>query len=1110
MPGKSVISILLVSALFLLAGCKGRYKNQESIKLFSLLKSSQTGIDFENTLVETDDVNPLQYENSYNGGGVSIGDVNNDGLADIYFSGNVVDNKLYLNKGSLKFSDVTDIAGVKGRNSWKTGTSMADVNGDGLIDIYVCHSGNLPGKQRANELFINYGNNENGVPVFKEEAERYGLADSAFSNHTAFFDYDRDGDLDMILLNHSPVRFNNLDESNIKYMLHKKDLLTGLKLYEQNSDGIFHDVSDSAHLSTVRLNYNLGVAIADINGDGWTDFYISNDYLAPDYLYINNGDGTFTDSIRSMLTATSQFSMGNDVADINNDGLPDIYTLDMLPEDNHRQKILFANDNYEIFNLRVKTGLHSQYMRNMLHVNNGDGSFSEIGQLAGVSNTDWSWAPLFSDLDNDGWKDLFVSNGYYRDYTNLDFLKYMGEYLRDNEGRVQKKHLLELVKKMPSSNQRNYAFKNNHGVSFSNTGEYWGLDKIANSNGAAYGDLDNDGDVDLVVNNINKEAFVFENNTQAGGDNHFLAVKLNGAGKNTLGIGAKVYVFSSGSMQYQEQTVSRGFQSSVSPLLHFGLGKQSMIDSVKIIWASQKQQVVKNMKEPDTTLVVNESNASYPPLQLKLTQSNIFKIASGLIEFKHIENDVNDFKRQPLLINSLSYSGPAVTKGDVNSDGLADLFVGGASGQSGSLFIQKPSGKFIKTNNPVFNEDAGCEDIDAVFFDVDNDNDMDLLVCSGGYDNFLPGDSALQPRLYLNNGKGAFSRAPNRIPNISAAGGCIAVADINGDGFSDIFWGGRIVPGNFPIIPNSYIFINNGLGSFTDNTIAIAPSLSKSGMISDAVFEDINGDSKPDLITCGDWMPIKIWINENNQLRDKTNLYFDKSYTGWWNKIVVEDINNDGIKDIIGGNYGLNTQCKASDSEPAELLYKDFDGNGAIDPLFCFYIQHKSFPYISRDELLDQISIMRRRFPDYKSYADATVKEIFTPEELKGHNALSVNCLTSKIFLSNKGHKFSAVDLPIEAQYAPVFALQISDFNNDGKKDLLVGGNITYSTIKIGSCLANYGMLFLGDNLGRFKYVPQFISGLHVKGDLRAIEHIGNNTILFGVNNSHIQAYRYQ
>jgi len=639
-----------------LAGCGRRSGDKEAgdtggNPLFTLLSPEQTHVDFSNTLTEGLNTNVLMYEYFYNGGGVATGDLNGDGLPDLYFTGNMTDNKLYLNKGHMQFEEVTAIAGVAGRpGPWKTGVTMADVNGDGKLDIYLCYSGNVKAEKRQNQLFINQGNDKDGVPHFIDQAQQYGLADEGYSTQAVFFDYDRDGDLDMFLLNHSPIQLPVLDEVNTAEALKRQNSPNGVRLY-RNDNGVFKNVTAEAGISSSDLTYGLGAAIDDVNGDGWPDIYISNDYTIPDFLYINNGDGTFTNKLQSSLGHTSQFSMGNNISDINNDGLPDIFTLDMLPEDNHRQKLLFAPDNYEKFNLTLNTGFYYQYMRNMLQINNGNGTYSEIGQLSGLSNTDWSWAPLFADYDNDGWKDLFVTNGYTRDFTNMDFVKYMGDYMKDR--RLMRKDIYDLVQKMPSSQVKSYLFKNNGNLTFTNTSTAWGITQSSNSNGAAYVDLDNDGDLDLVVNNINQPAFIYQNEASKQLDNHYLQVKLNGAAKNTQGVGAKVIIYVKDKKQYLEQMPSRGFQSSVSPVLHFGLGKDSKIDSLRVIWQQGKEQVLKNVKG-DQQLTLNEKDAKGNFQIAKIPQSLFTEVKSPVVNTQE-KNNLNDFKRQPLLVNPLSF-----------------------------------------------------------------------------------------------------------------------------------------------------------------------------------------------------------------------------------------------------------------------------------------------------------------------------------------------------------------------------------------------------------------------------------------------------------------------
>lgn len=1103
----SVLFLFIFSLfLFLLSACTLSYKKENTNKLFTLLPPDSTGVRFINKIIEDENVNPLQYENSYNGGGAAIGDINNDGFDDIYLTSNRYGNKLYLNHGNFKFEDITTKAGVAGRLSWCTGVTMADVNGDGFLDIYVCHSGNLPGSQRANELFINKGPGEKGIPVFTEQAQAFGLADSAFSNQAAFFDYDTDGDLDMVLLNHSPIRFNNLDEAGIQYLMKKTDSLTGLKLF-RNDNGFFKEVTRQSGLRNSRLNFNLGVSVADVNNDGLPDMYVSNDYLAPDYLYINKGDETFKDELAQSLSCTSAFSMGNDIADINNDGWPDIYTLDMLPEDNHRQKLLFSNDNFELFDMTVKAGLNAQYMRNMLHVNDGNGSFSEIGQLANVSNTDWSWAPLLADFDNDGWKDIFVSNGYLRDYTNLDFLKYMGDYLRDKQGAIQKSNLLELVKKMPASNVKNYAFKNSGNLRFKDKSAEWGLDAVSNSNGAAYADLDNDGDLDLVVNNINKPAFIYKNNTDK--SKGFLRVHLAGEGKNSFGTGAKVQLFINGMQQVQEQSMTRGFESSVSPVMVFGTGNATKIDSLIVTWSGKKRQKMINISSRQE-IVLKEADAIIIDKPVNNPIESIFtSIATSPVNFIHHQNAANDFKRQPLLINALSYSGPCMVKGDINGDGKEDLFIGGAAGFAGAVYIQTNNQKFTKIKEAALELDAACEDACAVFFDANADGKPDLFVASGGYASLQPGDTLLQSRLYLNDGFGHFKRAVNAIPKVFTSSGTVAVGDINGDGFHDLFVGGRVIPGRYPETPFSCIFLNNGKGIFRDATQDICPAIRNAGMFTTAIFADLDGDKKEELITAGEWMPVQIWKSANGKLQDKTSDFIQNSPTGWWNTVQVKDINGDGKPDIIAGNYGLNCQWKASKEEPVEMLYKDFDENGAIDPIFCYYINGKSYPYVGRDELLEQMSVMRTRFTDYKAYADADIAKIFSAEELKDAKKLTATIMETKVWVSNSAGKLVEKNLPMEAQFSPVFAISVNDFNGDGKMDLLLGGNIKYSRVKISLNESNKGQLFLGDGKGSFRYVTQPLSGLKIKGEIRSFCTVGN-LLLAGINGQAVQAYQFK
>ena len=1110
--------------------------------LFTLLTPEKTHVDFQNNITEGLNTNVLMYEYFYNGGGVAVGDINNDGLDDIYFTSNMESNRLYLNKGNMTFEDITASAGVAGREGpWKTGTTMADVNGDGLLDIYVCYSGNLKPEKRANQLFINQGNSPSGGQggiTFVDKAAEYGLNSFGTSTQATFFDYDKDGDLDMFLLNHNPKSLPVLDEASTAELLKKDNPNNGMRLFKHNKntngEPLFQDVTTQAGLLSSALSYGLGAAMADYNGDGWTDMYISNDYTIPDFLYINNKKGGFTNELAKSIGHNSQFSMGSDAADINNDGLTDIFTLDMLPEDNHRQKLLVAPDNYEKFDFNVKIGFGHQYMRNMLQLNQGIAPpapkggdsggclFSEIGQLAGISNTDWSWSALFADYDNDGWKDLYVTNGYLRDYTNLDFLKYMGDYMQNNKGNIQRQNVLELVKKIPASNLTNYMFQNNGntqntgGLTFKKIG--WGTAKPSNSNGAAYADLDNDGDLDLIVNNINQAAFIYQNDAdKQPNKNHYLKVKLLGNEQNRLGLGAKVTLYytpfsqrdsfgrGKGALQYLEQMPTRGYQSSVSPILHFGLGQNATIDSLKIVWLSGKQEIIKDLKA-DNLFILEEKNASQIASSLAMT-SPIFKEIPSPIAYNNVKTTINDFKRQPLLTNPLSFVSPCLAKGDVNGDGLEDVYVGGASGQAGALFIQNKNGSFNIKPQPAFEADKQSEDADALFFDANSDGFNDLYICSGGYANFQPEDPALQDRLYINDGTGNFTKNSTALPKNLSSKSCVRVADINGDGKPDLFVGGKVIVGRYPETPLSMLLINDGKGNFTDQTNALAPNLQKIGMVTDAAFYDLNNDKKPELIVVGEFMPITILTINNGHFEDVTPQYFDKKYSGLWNKLLVEDLNGDGKADLVVGNLGLNSQLKASDKEPAELFYKDFDDNGSVDPILCFYNKGKSYPYITRDELLDQMSIMRTRFPDYKSYADATMKDIFKSDELKGATRLEANTLKTMLFMLDANNKFQAKELPIEAQSSSIFTISTLDFNKDGKKDILLAGNINHARLKFGKYDANYGLLLRGDGQGGFSTVNQRESGFRLQGDVRSSIFL-KDLLIFGVNQEGLRAYK--
>ncbi|WP_411273531.1 VCBS repeat-containing protein [Daejeonella sp.] len=1067
--------------------------------LFESLSSSRTGITFKNILPETPQSNILTYEYFYNGGGVAVGDLNNDGLDDIYFTGNMAPNALYINLGNFKFKEIAESAGVDCNTGWKTGVTMADVNYDGYLDIYVCYSGKGDPEKRRNKLFIN-----NGDLTFTDKAAELGLDDPGHSTHASFFDFDRDGDLDMYLLNHNIVVIQEFEFAKAKKTRHP---YAGDKLF-RNDNGRFVDISEQAGIKGNPLGFGLGVSVSDINKDGWPDMYVSNDYLEPDYLYINNGNGTFTDRMMDYMQHISYFSMGSDVSDINNDEWPDIFTLDMLPEDNERQKLLYGPENYEHYALMVLNGFYFQNMRNMLHLNNGDGTYSEIGQFAGVSKTDWSWAPLFADYDNDGLKDLFITNGYYRDYTNRDFLKYKGDYFFEKGKAKEKADTFHLVSTMTSTPVHNYLYKNNGDLTFSDKSKEWGFKELNFSNGAAYSDLDNDGDLDLVVNNLNATASIYKNfgREKYPGQN-YLQLSLKGAGKNSTAIGTKIRIYNQGKVQYFEQIPSRGFQSSVSDRIHIGLGKTDKVDSLKIDWPLGGQKILIDVPVNQIVEIAEENNLIQKDHPMSVAPP-VFSKVNPVINYVHVEEGFNDFKRQPLLLTMLTPCGPVMATGDVNNDGRIDVFIGGAQGNPGKLFIQNTQGSFEESPFNAF--DKQFTDADALFFDADGDQDADLYIVSGGYNEYGPKDKALQDRLYLNDGTGKFMLSTDGLPEMLVSKSCVSTSDFDHDGDLDLFIGGRVIPGQYPVTPESFLLENKG-GRFTKITDAKARELSQIGMVTDAQWLDVDGDGWEDLVVIGEFMAIEVFLNKQGKnLERASKRFFDRPLTGLWNKMIVYDFDQDGDQDIILGNLGLNTQLRASSQEPIELVYKDFDKNGSVDPIMTHYIQGISYPFASRDELLDQMYGMRSKYTSYASYANARLNAIFPASDLKDAGVLKATELTS-VYLENRQGKFLSHPLPKAAQFSPIYAMTLIDYNKDGNMDVILAGNQSSIRIRMGVIDANFGQLYEGDGKGNFAYVPQAQSGLSLTGDTKSLQTVTVNGDLFlmvGTNNVGVHTYK--
>jgi hypothetical protein len=1119
-----ITPFLSACSAILFAGTSCNNNDAAGTALFQKLDPSETNIHFSNNLSYDAKFNIYTYRNFYNGGGVAIGDINNDGLQDIFFTANMTSNKLYLNKGNFKFEDITERAGIGKKGKWSTGVSMADVNGDGLLDIYVCNSGDIKGDNRENELYINNGN-----LTFSEKTLEYGLDDKGLSTHAAFFDYDHDGDLDMFLLNNS---FKAIGSFNLKENeRNKRDSIGGHKFF-RNDSGHFTDISEEAGIYGSVIGFGLGVTVGDVNNDGWQDIYVSNDFFERDYLYINQHNGKFKEELETQMMSISNASMGADMADINNDGNADIFVTEMLPEDDAGLKTKTTFQSWDKYQLDLQYGYYHQFTRNMLQLNNGispspngegwgEATFSEIGRMSGVHATDWSWGALITDLDNDGFKDIFVANGIYQDLTNEDYIQYISNeefYKEVVSGKADYKKLIDLI---PSHPIPNYAFSNNGDMTFTNKAKEWGLAEPSFSNGSAYGDLDNDGDLDLIVNNVNMPCFVYRNESvQQHPENKFLKVTLQGEGKNKFGIGAKVTVYYNNTIAYQEQMPMRGFESTVDSRLNFGLGKTGKIDSVIVVWNDGRSNILKDV-QPNQQLTIKQSDAIVAIGNRQWTMSNdqrstnngqrstantIFTESStnyGL-DFVHKENEFVDFDRDRLIFQMLSTQGPRIATGDVNRDGLEDIYICGAKDQAGALYIQTKAGRFIKSNEALLEKDAISEDTDALFFDADGDNDEDLYVCSGG-NEFSPNSTALINRLYINDGKGEYTKSPQVLPSyIFESSSCVRAADYDGDGDMDLFVGVRLTPFRYGYPCKGYLLNNNSKGIFTDVTEKVAPALKTAGMVTDAAWFDYDKDNKLDLVIAGEYMPVKIFHNENNILKEVTTTAGLGKTNGWWNRIVISDINNDGYPDIIAGNHGLNSRFKASETKPVCMYAGDFGSNGTVQQIVTCYNGDSSYPMLLRHDLVSVLPGLKKKYLKYEDYKEQTVEDIFTKEQLSKAIKLDAYTMQSSVFINNKNGTFTGKALPVEAQLSPMYGIAAEDFDKDGNIDILMGGNFYESKPEVGIYDASYGTLLKGDSKGNFITLPAQQSGINIRGAVRDIVliQVGRKKVILVAENN--------
>ncbi|WP_198519821.1 VCBS repeat-containing protein [Polaribacter sp. ALD11] len=1084
----------------LLFSCGKNIESLDSNQLFTKVPVEITGVTFRNDILESERLHYYKYQYIYIGGGVAAADFNNDGLEDLFFTSNIYHNKLFLNKGNFKFEDITLKAGIVKRPGFDVGVSVADVNNDGFLDIYINRAGWYKGDEKlANMLYIN-----NGDLTFTEQATEYGLADTNKSISSTFFDYDKDGDLDVYIAN-APSDFSLtgkiIDLEKIETSQQTKNLRGSDKLYQNDGKGHFTDVSIKAGIAP-DIGFGLNAQVGDLNNDGWQDVYVSNDFITPDFAYLNNGDGTFTESRNALFKHMSYYSMGSDIADVNNDGLTDLMVLDMSPEDYIRSKTTMSMMSVDRFQEMVDTDYHHQYMHNVLQINNGNNTYSEVSNMSGVASTDWSWSTLFADFDLDGYNDIYVTNGVYRDVVDRDTNKEIDAYIKENKEKLSEEDFYKFTQQLPQQKLTNYFFKNNQKGQFSDVTEDWANEAPTFSNGAVYVDLDNDGDLDIVTNNLDEEATILKNNTRETSNKNYLRIKFKGTDKNKFGVGTKVQLFqNNGEIITRELINSRGYLSSMSNTLSFGLGENTTIPKLEVTWFNGKTQVLENV-EANQTLIINYAESTEVDETVKTTSKKIFSEES--FNFSHTEIPFNDFDKQVLLPHKLSQTGPSVAKADLNNDGLDDLFIGGAHQQEAQLLIAKKSGGYTAITISDFKKDSKYEDVAACFFDADNDGDKDLYVVSGSYE-FPEGSDLLEDRLYINNGNFKFKRNTSKIPSIKTAGAVVRASDYDNDGDVDLFIGSRVIPDKYPYAPNSYLMINEK-GAFKNKTTKLSPELANIGMVTDAQWADIDNDEDLDLIVTGEWMGIEVFVNEDGKLSKNTSYDTLSSTKGWWNMIVIEDIDGDGDKDIIAGNLGLNYKYHASKEEPFHVYTHDFDNNGTEDIMLAKYYNNKQVPVRGKGCTTQQMPYLKEKIKTYNEFANKDIGGVIGANFSESLH-YEVTEFQSGIFINEGSGKFNFKAFPIEVQKAPINSILYDDFDGDGIKDLLMAGNNYLSEIETTRADSGIGVFLKGEKQGVFKFIQNAKTGFFADKDVRELKKVetnkGTGVVVINNNGNH-------